>query len=107
MSLTLLAEGMLARAKKIDACLLDHGESSTSFDKDTLDALSEELQDERWALANSANEMKRLARGAETSMVDAALTVSRRHDQRGFSSVACAYVNSPSDRGPTIWRSVS
>lgn len=99
MSLTALAEAMLTRAKRIDAWLQDHGESSPSFDNDTLDALPEELQGERWALANSANDMKRLARGAETSMVDDALSVScplGRRGQPGCHSLPC-------DSGPTRW----
>ncbi|KAI0509541.1 O-methyltransferase-domain-containing protein [Xylaria bambusicola] len=72
-SLTSLAEGLLARAKKLDAYLEAHNIPYPSFDEDTLDQLPNELQDERWALGNDANELKQLSRGAAHATLDCAL----------------------------------
>lgn len=76
-SLTSLAEGILARAKKLDTYLEAHNIAYPSFDDDTLDQLPDELQDERWALANDVNELKQLSRGAAQGTLDCALNVSR------------------------------
>ncbi|KAI1763929.1 O-methyltransferase-domain-containing protein [Hypoxylon sp. FL1150] len=71
-SLTSMAESILARAKKIDAYLEEHNIACPSFEDDTLDQLPDELQDERWALANDANELKQLSRGAAQTTLDCA-----------------------------------
>ncbi|KAI2615513.1 O-methyltransferase-domain-containing protein [Hypoxylon sp. NC1633] len=63
-SLTSIAESILARAKKLDAYLEAQNIAYPSFNDDTLEQLSDELQEERWALANDANELKQLSRGA-------------------------------------------
>lgn len=62
---TSLAEDLLARAKQLDAFLADNGIESPSFDKDTLADvdLPEELRSVRSALANGADELKKLAMG--------------------------------------------
>ncbi|KAJ2973275.1 hypothetical protein NUW58_g8978 [Xylaria curta] len=73
-SLTSIAEGILARAKKLDAYLVTHNIAYPSFDDDTLDQLPDELQDERWALTNDVNELKQLSRGAEQTTLDCALS---------------------------------
>ncbi|KAL8831167.1 MAG: hypothetical protein Q9191_001009 [Dirinaria sp. TL-2023a] len=74
-SLTSMAEATLAHAKKLDAYLESNNISYPSFDEDTLDQLPDELQDDRWALANSSNELKKLARGAAMGTMDTALSV--------------------------------
>ncbi|KAI8635443.1 O-methyltransferase-domain-containing protein [Xylariaceae sp. FL1651] len=73
-SLTSMAESILARAKKLDAYLEAQNIAYPSFDDDTLDQLPDELQDERWALANDANELKQLSRGAAQTTLDCALS---------------------------------
>ncbi|XXH01794.1 General amino acid permease [Hypoxylon texense] len=72
-SLTSVAENILARAKKLDAYLEAQNIAYPSFDDDTLDQLPDELQDERWALANDVNELKQLSRGAAQTTLDCAL----------------------------------
>jgi hypothetical protein len=75
-SLTSIAESILARAKKLDTYLEVQNIAYPSFDDDTLDKLPDELQDERWALANDVSELKQLSRGAAQSTLDCALSVS-------------------------------
>ena len=71
-----MAENILARAKKLDAYLEAENIAYPSFDDDTLDQLPLELQEERWALANDANELKQLSRGTAQTTLDCALNVS-------------------------------
>lgn len=71
-----MAERILARAKKLDAYLEAQNIAYPSFDDDTLDQLPNELQDERWALANDANELKQLSRGPAQTTLDCSLNVS-------------------------------
>ena len=71
-----MAESILARARKIDTYLETRNIAYPSFDNDTLDQLSGELQDERWALANDVNELKQLSRGAAQNTFDCAFNVS-------------------------------
>jgi hypothetical protein len=74
-SLTSQAEAILAKAKKLDAYLEANNIPYASFDDDTLDQLPDQLQDERWSLANSTNELKKLVRGAAMGTMDTALSV--------------------------------
>lgn len=74
-SLTSIAEAILAQAKKLDAYLESNEIRYPSFEEDTLDQLPDKLQDDRWALANSSNELKKLARGAAMGTIDTALNV--------------------------------
>ena len=74
-SLTSMAEAILAQAKKLDAYLDSNDIPHPPFDEDTLDRLPDELQDDRWALANSSNELKKLARGAAMNTMDTTLSV--------------------------------
>ena len=74
-SLTSRAEAILTQAKKLDAYLENNKIPYPSFDDDTLDQLPDELQDDRWALANSSNDLKKLARGAAMGTMDTALSV--------------------------------
>ncbi|KAL8685081.1 MAG: hypothetical protein Q9218_007987 [Villophora microphyllina] len=62
---TSLAEDLVAQAKQLDAFIANDGIESPSFDRDTLAdvKLSEELRSVRSALANSANDLKKLALG--------------------------------------------
>lgn len=73
-SLTSRAEAILAQAKKIDDYLESKNIPYPSFEEDTLAQLPDELQDDRWALANSTNELKKLARGAAMGTMDTALS---------------------------------
>ena len=70
-----MAETILAQAKKLDAHLESNKIPYSSFEEDTLDQLPDELQDDRWALANSSNELKKLSRGAAMGTIDLALNV--------------------------------
>ncbi len=70
-----MAEAILTRAKKLDSYLESNNISYPSFDEDTLDQLPDALQDDRLALANSSNEVKKLTRGAAMGTMDTALSV--------------------------------
>ena len=70
-----MAEAILAQAKELDAYLESHDIPYPSFDEDTLDRLPNELQDNRWALANSSNALKKLTRGAAMGTMDTAVSV--------------------------------
>ena len=70
-----MAEAILAQAKTLDAYLESNNISYPTFEIDTLDQLPDELQDGRWALANFANELKQLARGAAMGTMDTATSV--------------------------------
>lgn len=70
-----MAEAILAQAKKLDAHLESRNIPYPSFDEDTLDRLPDELQDDRWALANSSNELKKIVRGAAMGTLDTAMSV--------------------------------
>ena len=61
---------LLAQAQKLDSQLEDAKISSPSFDADTLDQLPRELQDDCRALASSADQLKRLARGPSLNLID-------------------------------------
>lgn len=74
-SLTSRAEAILVQARKLDAYLESKSIPYPSFEEDTLDQLPDELKDDRWALANSTNELKKLARGAVMGTLDMALSV--------------------------------
>ena len=74
-SLTSMAEAILARAKKLDAYLESKDIPYPSFDEDTLDRLPDELQDDRWALANASNDLKKLACGAAMNIMDMSFSV--------------------------------
>jgi hypothetical protein len=82
-----MAESILARAKKLDAYLEAHNIAYPSVDDDTLDQLPDELQDERWALANDVNELKQLSRGATQATLDCAFNVSNDLTLCGFPQV--------------------
>lgn len=77
MSLTTRAETILALAKKLDAHLEQHDLPYPSFDEnDCLDSLPTELQEQRWALVDATNDLKKLARGPVMHAVDVAMSVS-------------------------------
>ena len=74
-SLTSMAEANLAQAKQLAAYVERNNIPYPTFDEHTLDQLRDELQDDRWALANSSNELKKLVRGAAMGTMDTALSV--------------------------------
>ena len=76
-TLTDRAEAILALAKKLDAHLEQNNLPYPSFDEnDSLDALPTELQEQRWALADASNDLKKLMRGPVMHAIDVAMSVS-------------------------------
>lgn len=74
-SLTQLAEQALAAARKLDAFTESKGLSSTSFSHDTLTDLPPDMEEERKALVDASQAMKRLSLGAVGSMLETLFTV--------------------------------
>jgi len=62
-SLTEIAEGVLANAKRLDAYTASKGLPPTSFKEHTLDDLPEDLEECRKSLIDSTQTLKRLAQG--------------------------------------------
>ena len=65
-SLTSIAEEVLAKARDIDRYLDLNGLAARSYNNDILADLPGDLQNVRYSLANSSNELKKLAQGPET-----------------------------------------
>ena len=78
-TLTSRVEGVLEKAKILDAYFEEHGVPYPSFDENALDQLPQELQGYRWAFANEANDLKKLMRGPLMTVLDTASNVS--HDK--------------------------
>ena len=76
LTLTAIAEKILARAKEIDAYLESRGLTSPSFDNDVLAYAPTKIQDLRASLANSSNDLKELTRGPVMSAMDIVFNVS-------------------------------
>lgn len=62
-SLTQIAEGILAQAKRLDAFTEGRGLPSSSFDRHTLSDLPEELEDCRKDLVDGCQDLKQLGNG--------------------------------------------
>jgi len=75
-SLTEIAEGILADAKRIDAYTASKGLPDASFEKDTLSELPTDLEDCRKSLVDSAHELKQLAQGPVGILLELLFTVS-------------------------------
>lgn len=75
-TLTARAELILAKAKQLDAIIEANNLPYPSFDNDVLDRLPKDLQAHRWAIANDANDLKRLMRGPVMQTLDIAHSVS-------------------------------
>jgi hypothetical protein len=75
-SLTEIAENILKRAKLLDTHLAETGLPSPHFFYDTLTHLPDHLQEERNALVNEAQDLKRLAMGPVAMMLETLFTVS-------------------------------
>ncbi|KAF2205447.1 putative O-methyltransferase [Delitschia confertaspora ATCC 74209] len=73
-TLTEIAEGILARAKKLDAHTASVGLPSTHFFYDTLTDLPEEIEEERKALVNATQDLKRLALGPVGTLLETLFT---------------------------------
>ena len=78
MSLTSIVEQMLGQAKELDAYLTANSISTPSTDNDTLAQLPANLQDTRVALADAAEDFKKLIRGPVVNTMDTILAVSDR-----------------------------
>jgi hypothetical protein len=77
-SLTQLAEQALAAARKLDAFTLPRGLPPTSFTNDTLSDLPPEIEEERKALVDASQAMKRLSLGATGALLETLFTVRSR-----------------------------
>ena len=75
-SLTEIAEGILADAKRIDASLSSQNLPSTSFDKDTLSSLSHDIDPIRKSLVDSTQALKRLTLGPVAHQLEICFGVS-------------------------------
>lgn len=62
-SLTSIAEEVLAKAREIDRYLESNGLAAPSYDNDVLADLPGDLENVRYSLVNSSNELKKLAQG--------------------------------------------
>ena len=74
-SLVSLAEKVLAQAKEFDAILEQNNIPHTSFDKDTLESLPDDVQKLRWNLLDTSHDLRQLVRGARLSGLDIAFGV--------------------------------
>lgn len=75
-SLTKIAEGILADAKRIDAYTASKGLPDASFETETLIDLPDDLEDCRKSLVNSTQELKQLAQGPVGLLLELLFTVS-------------------------------
>lgn len=62
-SLTSIAEGILVDAKRLDEYTNSKGLEHTTFEKETLGNLPDDLEDCRKSLINSTQKLKQLAHG--------------------------------------------
>lgn len=76
MSLTALAEELLAQAKQLDAQLAEHKLPGPTWERDSLGELSAATQSAREALSNQANDFAKLVRGPVMVATDIAFSVS-------------------------------
>jgi len=74
-TLTEIAERILTHAKKLDAHTAAAGLPATHFFYDTLADLPIELEEERKALVNTSQDLKRLALGPVGMLLETLFTV--------------------------------
>ena len=74
-SLTSIVEGLLEKAKKLDAYVEANGLPYPSFEIDSLATAPAELQDIRDTLANESNDLKKLAQGPVAFVTEIAFNV--------------------------------
>ena len=78
-SLTEIAEGILANAKRLDEYTASKGLSnSTSFENDTLSNLPDDFEDCRKSLVDSTQKLKQLAHGPTGLLLETLFLVSLR-----------------------------
>ena len=75
-SLTEIAEGILADAKRIDAALSSQNLPPTSFDHDTLSSLPHDIDPIRKSLVDSTQALKRLTLGPVAHQLEICFGVS-------------------------------
>lgn len=76
-TLTEIAEGILANAKRLDAFTSSQGLPSPSFECDTLQNLPPDLEQTRNDLVNSTQKLKRLALGPVGVVYEILFSVSK------------------------------
>ena len=76
MSLTQLAEGILAEAKVLDEYVSSKGNHQVSFTQDTLLDLPEDLEAKRKSLVNQTQKLKRLSLGSIGQLLESLFTAS-------------------------------
>lgn len=74
-SLTDIAEGILAHAKRLDGFVAEIGLPPTHFFYDTLTHLPSNVEEERKSLVDAAQDLKRLALGPVATMLEMLFTV--------------------------------
>jgi hypothetical protein len=74
-SLVSVAEELLAQAKVVDGLMEQNEIPPTSFDKDTLELLPDDVQKLRWDLLDTSHTFRQLLRGARLSGLDIAFNV--------------------------------
>ncbi|KAH8696561.1 hypothetical protein BGW36DRAFT_398082 [Talaromyces proteolyticus] len=81
-SLVFLAEELLAQARRIEEALEQSKISHTSFEKDTLELLPDDIQMLRWDLVDTSHTFRQLLRGARLSGLDIAYSWTEQLIQR-------------------------
>ena len=76
MSLTKLAEGILAEAKVLDQYVASQGSQQVSFTQDTLLDLPDDLESSRKSIVNLSQSIKRLALGSIGQLLESLFTAS-------------------------------
>lgn len=77
-SLTEIAEGILANAKRLDEYTASKGLRYSTFEKDTLSNLPDDFEDCRKSLVDSTQELKQLAHGPVGLLLETLFLVSLR-----------------------------
>lgn len=75
-SLTEIAQGILADAKRLDEYTTSKGLSYSTFEKDTLSNLPDDLEDCRKSLVDSTQKLKQLAHGPVGLLLETLFLVS-------------------------------
>lgn len=88
MSLSDIAEDILACASKIDRHANLAGRSPTSFLEDTLGQLPEDVEQARKTLVDKTQELRQLALGPVGLCLDVLFSVRQRHTNKGMRNLA-------------------
>ena len=85
-SLTEIAERILADAKRLDAYTTEKGLPYSTFEKDSLSNLPNDLEDCRKSLVNSTQKLKQLAHGPVGLLLETLFLVSSSNGNASFQS---------------------